>query len=1131
MRPDPVPAAASVQRPTPASVSHFRLADWRVAPEEKALERDGERLTLEPRTMQVLVYLCEHAGEVLSAEQLLQACWRGTFYGDGPVHKTIAHLRKALGDDAAAPRFIETIRKRGYRLVAPVTFPEHYRGQPTPVPPSWSDGNPFVGLRAFDARDSAVFFGRARAVADVGAALARQHARGVGFVLLLGASGCGKTSLLHAGVVPALCRPGGSHGLEALSLVAFNPGTAAPGTLLLGFAQALQAWSIHGDALCPASGTALLASDLVADPASAVAQLGRRARQRLGPDRSGDAPRVLLLCVDQLEAIVGAEGGSRGGDVERFLDTLAAFAADPAFAVVATCRSDFYPHIVADATLRRLKAGDGHYDVPPLTSGELTQAIRGPASAAGLGFEMEASSQRRLDDVLRDAAVHHPLALPLLQYTLQALYRECSARGELTFAAYAAIGGLEGALTQRAEAVFAAMPASSQAAFPELLRGLVGVSADGRSVVGRRLRWSALRNDATRALAEAFVDARLLVGELDGGERRIVVAHEALLQHWPRVREWVQENQRALASKQRLAAASARWLQEGRRRDLLLPPGRLLDEAGALLRHGAVQVSEDEHRFVRESQRRQSLQRRLRVAGVGLVIALGVAATLSGLVANRARDDAERHRLQAEGLLGFMLGELTERLRPLGRLDVLDAIGQEASAYFASASGTDDGPEARLLRSRTLRQLGELRVARADATAALDAFERAAALARAVASPEHAQGWTELGTAAFWIGQVHYRQRNFDAAHAAWSEYLHASERLVALQPDAPDAWLELSYARNNLGTLESGRGRFEPARAHFEASLALKRRVQAARPDDATLAAELADTLSWIAGTEEALGGLAEADTHYVQAAGIVARLQNAAPGDLVWSHRLATLQTHRGVLAVARGQLREARHLFDGAAATLAGLVREQPEHRGWQRDAAFVAIQRGSLAAATGDEAAAIALLDGAVRDMDALVARDDSAVEWRRLHALARLRRIQSTDVGDTVATDLDAIVTDLDALADAHPQDRLTRIVLAHALVTQGQQRDTVGGDATAAWTRALAVLANDGTPELRALDPQARALALLGRSDAGARAATRLWQAGYRDPGFMPFYDRLLVPYPTGPAIETPSPTTEEATP
>ncbi|NEL40774.1 MAG: AAA family ATPase, partial [Xanthomonas perforans] len=230
------------------SVPRFRLGPLLVEPERLALIDDGQTIALEPRMMEVLIALAERAGEVVSAEQLLIEVWHGSFYGDNPVHKTIAQLRRKLGDDSRQPRYIETIRKRGYRLLPKVVFPDDYRGavMGTQV---WGHGSPYVGLQAFDPAHAEVFFGRSHAIAQVlGAMRAQLHSQR-GLVLVSGASGCGKTSLLRAGVVPLLAQPGGLDGLEAIAVAYCNLAQCRGGDVLDTLARALGDWEAGGRAV------------------------------------------------------------------------------------------------------------------------------------------------------------------------------------------------------------------------------------------------------------------------------------------------------------------------------------------------------------------------------------------------------------------------------------------------------------------------------------------------------------------------------------------------------------------------------------------------------------------------------------------------------------------------------------------------------------------------------------------------------------------------------------------------------------------------------------------------------------------------------------------------------------------
>ena len=115
------------------SKQHFFFGPWQVNPTSNSLQLGSDIKQIEPKAMQVLQLLCQHSGEVLSPDEIVEQCWGHNVIGDNPLHKIITQLRKALGDSASKPEFIETIRKRGYRTLAEVNFPlieldEHLAG-------------------------------------------------------------------------------------------------------------------------------------------------------------------------------------------------------------------------------------------------------------------------------------------------------------------------------------------------------------------------------------------------------------------------------------------------------------------------------------------------------------------------------------------------------------------------------------------------------------------------------------------------------------------------------------------------------------------------------------------------------------------------------------------------------------------------------------------------------------------------------------------------------------------------------------------------------------------------------------------------------------------------------------------
>jgi tetratricopeptide (TPR) repeat protein len=301
--------------------------------------------------------------------------------------------------------------------------------------------------------------------------------------------------------------------------------------------------------------------------------------------------------------------------------------------------------------------------MPPNAS-EIGQMIRLPTRAAGLRFEEDPSTNESLDDMLRDAAVARPEILPLLQFTLEELYQRRMDDGLLTLAAYRELGGVEGSLAQRAEAVFTELPEDVRAELPKVLNALVSIEQDGHETVGRkRAPWSDRFSAQSRALVDTFVENRLFVTELaDDGSAIVTVAHEALLWHWPRVKDWVAQNRENLRVRGRIAAAAERWAAENKTTDLLLPHGKPLVEAESLLEQG-IELPAEEAGFIHASIARERRMQRIRTGAVVGIAALAILAAFFAYfadhqrgLANQARRSAEIEAETAKQTTNFMVG-------------------------------------------------------------------------------------------------------------------------------------------------------------------------------------------------------------------------------------------------------------------------------------------------------------------------------------------------------------------------------------------------------------------------------------------------------------------------------------------
>ncbi|HUG32365.1 MAG TPA: BTAD domain-containing putative transcriptional regulator [Acidimicrobiia bacterium] len=495
-------------------------------------------------------------------------------------------------------------------------------GEPTEMDFPVVSRNPYKGLRAFDEGDSADFHGRDELITTLLAALTDHR-----FVTVVGPSGSGKSSVVRAGLLPALAS-GRIEGSREWFRIHMTPGVDPVAALV----EAIDAYT-----------------SAPVDYAQLV-EVGVR----------GVVESEIVLVIDQFEELFTlADPTSR----EMFLELLADTAENPrsGVRVVATLRADFYDRPLEHGRIGRL-VRDGLVTVLRPTREELVEMIMGPSQAVGLRWE-PGLPHRIAEDVAHQAG-----GLPLLQYALTELVERRSS-DLLTSSDYTGVGGVAGALANRAEGLFRGFTPAQQETARQVFLRLVTVDEDTDDT-RRRVRRSELESmGIPRSDLEAVLDRltreRLLLADRDPATRgpTVEVAHEALLREWPRLADWVDDQREALILGRRFRAALGDWDKNGRHDDYLLTGGRLAPFTG-WAETASLTVEEQDYyqRSLHKDQVERAARRRRRRTLTGVLAGAAIVASALGVIAavqaNRASNEAvnatrERDRaLTAEARAG-----------------------------------------------------------------------------------------------------------------------------------------------------------------------------------------------------------------------------------------------------------------------------------------------------------------------------------------------------------------------------------------------------------------------------------------------------------------------------------------------
>lgn len=488
-------------------------------------------------------------------------------------------------------------------------------------------GSPFCGLLPFDERRAPVFFGRARAIEDARARLIAARLDGDGFLLLIGASGAGKSSLVRAGLIPRITSPESFLDFAALRYAIVSPSALTehwPVKLagILSTASALPEL-LQGDFGDAEALGRLMENDSHSSLAPIAAALGRASSTLMAEGGYSRSPKCgFLLVIDQLEEVFLWKESERN----RFFAFLSNLAQHERCFVVATLRSDMYVALQSSPILLTLKEAGRTLDLPAPSQADIREIIRRPVEAAGLQFEKRPDGSDLGDAI--EAEGFAPGALPMVQFLLDRLYDEREqTTGTLLYSTYERLGGATGALAAYGETILAEAEPETAAAFSRVVRGLVTIGADSGAVISQPTRLDEFAlGSPSRRLVDRLVSGRLLVVYGNEGETLVRVAHEALLSRWPRIAAQIQAERRDLETRTRLEQLYYTWrAAPADEKPQRLLTGLFVAEGADLLQRWPDAISPDVRAFIEASQQSEakSQKRRQRIAwavSVGMAV-------------------------------------------------------------------------------------------------------------------------------------------------------------------------------------------------------------------------------------------------------------------------------------------------------------------------------------------------------------------------------------------------------------------------------------------------------------------------------------------------------------------------------
>ena len=501
----------------------------------------------------------------------------------------------------------------------------------------------------------------------------------------------------------------------------------------------------------------------------------------------------------------------------------------------------------------------------------------------------------------------------------------------------------------------------------------------------------------------------------------------------------------------------------------------------------------------REGKRRQHRMQLIAAASlVGMVITSGLF-----VVAIQSRDSARDQRREAESLVAYMMGDLKDKLHPIGQLDALDGVGSRVLAYYSKQDPSELSDAGLMQRSQALSLTAQVASIRGDKETAWQLYRQAMqgtaeAIRRDPDDPlrlfNHAQN-------VFYIGEIARDLGQADQAEAAYREYKRLADRMVAIEPDNLRWRMEVLYAEENIGIVLFTKRRYAEAAAIFERLLRLMESAAALEPGNRVYQRETGNLLSWTAQAQWVLGRLDAAISVRQRQVAFLERQLRDGGADVTVREKLIPTRRALGLLFTSRGQVERGTEEFHLALAEANRLIAVEPDNSEWKNMAAAVRLDLADNLLSSGRRDEAAREIAAACAVAVALRASDPNVASWRALHTTCLDRRSRLALASGATPQ---ALALAEQALASARSErsaDPVTdryRVAAPGRLLGDLRRRAGDGDGAKAAWSAGLAQLPSSVTERPWEMNERAQLLQRLGRANEARPIAEHLRAIGYK---------------------------------